>query len=485
MTTWSTAPDASVEDTDPMSSSRRTTALLRLVAVIAILASVTAVACTHTTDTVEPSSTTIASTGPPSSTPTSRQPLPDHATQLRLARQKITKIVFLVKENRTFDTLFGLYPGADGATTGKLCDGTTVPLTQGHDDSPGAKHSFLTGIQVIDGGKMDCFDQTEGAQGGIPYIQYHGDQIPNYWAYAKHFTLGDRFFSSAYGPTFVEHFWIVAASTNRYLSNEHGYQAGDDQIRGGYCDDPTERMDSFPLMTPAQTKTVYGLEQRADISTIESDWIIQRWPCRDIKVVPDLLQNAGISWKYYLEQRPIWDVMGTIPHIRYGPMWNDIVGNETFLSDLQAGKMPDVSWLLPPITLSDHPDYGTLCNGENWTVNTVNAIMQSPEWAHTAIFLTWDDYGGFYDHVPPPHEDIYGDGPRVPLLLISPYARQGHIFHETSDFSSVLRFIEEMHSLPSLGRRDATANDLLDAFDFRQKPIPPLVLNPRDCSQAS
>ena len=485
MTTWSTAPDASVEDTDPMSPSRRTTALLRLVAVIAILASVTAVACTHTTDTAEPSSTTIAPTGPPPPKPTSRQPLPDHATQLRLARQKITKIVFLVKENRTFDTLFGLYPGADGATAGKLCDGTTVPLAQGHDNSPGAKHSFLTGIQVIDGGKMDCFDQTEGAQGGIPYIQYHGDQIPNYWAYAKHFTLGDRFFSSAYGPTFVEHFWIVAASTNRYLSNEHGYQAGDDQIRGGYCDDPTERMDSFPLMTPAQTKTVYGLEQRADISTIESDWIIQRWPCHDIKVVPDLLHNAGISWKYYLEQRPIWDVMGTIPHIRYGPMWNDIVGNESFVSDLQAGKMPDVSWLLPPITLSDHPDYGTLCNGENWTVNTVNAIMQSPEWAHTAIFLTWDDYGGFYDHVPPPHEDIYGYGPRVPLLLISPYARQGHIFHETSDFSSVLRFIEEMHGLQSLGRRDATANDLLDAFDFRQKPIPPLVLNPRDCSQAS
>src|SRR5438874_2407449 len=154
MTTWSTAPDASVEDTDPMSSSRRTTARLRLVAVIAVLASVAAAACTHTSDTVEPSSTTIAPTAPPSSTPTSRQPLPDHATQLRQARQKITKIVFLVKENRTFDTLFGLYPGADGATAGKLFDRTTVPLAQGHDNHTAAKHSSLTSIQVIDGGNM-------------------------------------------------------------------------------------------------------------------------------------------------------------------------------------------------------------------------------------------------------------------------------------------------------------------------------------------
>jgi phospholipase C len=177
--------------------------------------------------------------------------------------------------------------------------------------------------------------------------------------------------------------------------------------------------------------------------------------------------------------------MGTIPHIRYGPMWKHVVNNVRFVQDLQAGKMPDVSWLLPPIAESDHPDYGPLCPGENWTVDTIDAIMQSPEWAHTAIFLTWDDYGGFYDHVPPPHVDVYGDGPRVPLLVISPYARPGYILHRTSEFSSVIRFIEELHGLPSMGRRDATANDLLDAFDFQQKPIPPLMLTPRDCSKAT
>ena len=180
------------------------------------------------------------------------------------------------------------------------------------------------------------------------------------------------------------------------------------------------------------------------------------------------MQNAGISWKYYLEQRPIWDVMGTIPHIRYGPMWNDIVSNESFVSDLQAGKMPDVSWLLPPITLSDHPDYGTLCNGENWTVNTVNAIMQSPEWAHTAIFLTWDDYGGWYDHVPPPQVDSHGYGFRVPLLIISPYARHGYVDHAVASHESILRFTEVTFGLPSLTARDANAYDLMNSFDFSQ-----------------
>ena len=116
----------------------------------------------------------------------------------------------------------------------------------------------------------------------------------------------------------------------------------------------------------------------------------------------------------------------------------------------------------------------------------INAIMQSPEWKHSAIFLdAWDDFGGFYDHVPPPHLDVYGDGPRVPLIVISPYARLGTVFHETSDFTSVLRFMEELYGLPSLTERDAEANDLIGAFDFTQRPADPLVLPERDCTNVT
>jgi phospholipase C len=429
-------------------------------------------------------STTPPPTSAASPASSSTGPKLSHAQQLALAKKRITKVVFIVKENRTFDTLFGLYPGVDGATEAHRCDGSTVPLAQARDRSPGAKHSFLQGIIAVDGGKMDCFDHLEGADNGVPFVQYHGDQIPNYWTYAQNFTLGDRFFSAAYGPTFVEHFWVVASSSNRFIGNELPTQEGSNGIRGEYCDDPEELMDSFPDLTPAEVRTVYGLEEQADIPGLNG-WITTRWPCAEIETLPDLLQRAGISWKYYLESLPLYDVMRSIPHIRYGPTWNDVVDTNTFIPDVQAGRMPQVSWLLPPVEVSDHPDYGGLCDGENWTVRTINTIMRSPDWAHTAIFMTWDDFGGFYDHVPPPHLDIYGDGPRVPLLVISPYARPGFIFHETSDFTSVLRFIEELHGLPALTDRDRKQNDLLGAFDFKQDPLPPLELQERDCSQAS
>jgi phospholipase C len=446
---------------------------------------VIAAACTHSTSPDQAPTTSTTSNAPTVTDTPSGSSNP--AKQWRLARRKITNVVFLVKENRTFDTFFGTFPGADGATQGQLCDGTTIPLKPATDDQAGATHSFMAGITAINGGKMNCFDQIDGGEGGATYVQYAPDQIPNYWAYAKAFTLGDRFFSSSYGPTFVEHFWLVASSSNRYIDNERPMagQGGNDQVLGGYCDDPTERIYSFPQLSPSEETTVFNLEERANVQALEDDWVIERWPCSDIKTVPDLLQHAGVSWKYYLSDTPYFDVMGTIPHIRYGPMWNDVVDNATFIPDLRSGQLPQVSWLMPPTPLSDHPGYGHLCDGENWTVRTINAIMRSPEWKHTAIFLTWDDFGGFFDHVPPPHVDIYGYGPRAPLLVISPYARPGYVFNGTSDFTSVLRFMEKLYGTPSLGRRDQTANDLIDTFDFTQRPNPPLILEQRDCSKAT
>lgn len=460
-----------------------------VVIVAAIAADCTRTEATHdparsatATDTTTPTST-ISGTSP---SPGSNEQLnPDH--QWTLARRKITNIVFLVKENRTFDHMFGTFPGADGATSGRLCDGTTVQLGRATDDEPGAAHSFTAGIIAINGGEMNCFDQIDQGAGGVTYVQYGEEQIPNYWAYARRYTLGDRFFSSSYGPTFVEHFWLVAASSNRYVDNQRPLngQGGTDGELGGYCEDPTERIYSFPALTPTQEQTVYDLEERSQVDQLLEDWVIERWPCHDIQTVPDLLHRAGVSWKYYLSDTPYFDVMGTIPHIRYGPMWHDVTDNSTFVPDVRRGTLPQVTWLMPPTPVSDHPGYGAMCQGENWSVRTINAIMQSKYWAHTAIFLTWDDFGGFFDHVPPPHVDIYGYGPRVPLLVISPYARSGYIFHETSDFTSVLSFIEQRYDLPALTERDATADDLIGAFDFTQDPGKPFVLHQRDCSTAT
>jgi len=419
---------------------------------------------------------------PPATTTPSAAPDTDPEV-LRQARQKIRKIVFLVKENRTFDTLFGRFPGADGVTEGRTCDGGTIPLAPASDDSPGASHSFVGAITAINGGRMNCFDVIPDGKQLQAYVQYERSQIPNYWTYAERFTLGDAFFSSVYGPTFVEHFWLVSSQSDRYVDNQRPLQGqgGTDGVLGGYCDDPTERVWSFPKFEPGDRERIYELEENADIETLQEDYFIERWPCHDILTMPDLLEQRDISWKYYTSDSPYFQIFPAIPHIHYGPMADKVVDSGEFLQDMQAGRMPDVSWLLPPTPESDHPGYGALCDGENWSVRMVNAIMQSPEWKHTAIFMTWDDFGGFYDHVPPPHVDIYGYGPRVPLIVISPYARPGAIFSEVGDFSSVLRFIERIHRLPWLTARDRDANDLMGAFDFEQEPLAPMVLPERTC----
>jgi phospholipase C len=147
------------------------------------------------------------------------------------------------------------------------------------------------------------------------------------------------------------------------------------------------------------------------------------------------------------------------------------------------GRLPPVTWVTPRFELSDHPEY-SMCWGENWTTQVVNAIMRSPMWKDTAIFITWDDYGGFYDHVPPPQVDDFGFGIRVPLLMISPYARQGYVDHTPGEFSSILRFIEDNWGLTQLTHRDTDADNLTEAFDFTQDPRPPdpLPLRAADCA---
>ena len=151
------------------------------------------------------------------------------------------------------------------------------------------------------------------------------------------------------------------------------------------------------------------------------------------------------------------------------------------MAHIRQGLLPPVTWITPRFELSEHPEY-SFCHGENWTTEVVNAIMESPMWEDTAIFITWDDYGGFYDHVPPPQVDGFGFGIRVPLLVISPYAKEGYAMTELGEFSSVLRFMEDNWGLGQLTHRDRDATPMLSAFDFTQDPRPPDPLPARtDC----
>ena len=169
-----------------------------------------------------------------------------------------------------------------------------------------------------------------------------------------------------------------------------------------------------------------------------------------------------------------------VRHIRYSKMYEHVVPVERFVDDLHAGSLPAVSWVTPAWTESDHPPE-SICKGENWTVSVLNELMESDAWRTTAVVLVWDDFGGYYDHVTPPHQDLYGLGPRVPAIVISPWARRGFVDDTTYEFASVLRFIETIFDLPSLTTRDATSADMLAAFDFDQPPQPPLLLKERTC----
>ena len=202
------------------------------------------------------------------------------------------------------------------------------------------------------------------------------------------------------------------------------------------------------------------------------------FPCFDFDTAGDLLERKGIPWAFYSadpgQNGYLWSAYSAIRGYRDDPgRWrNHMFPVDNLVRDIRRGLLPPVTWVTPRFEVSEHPEY-SFCQGENWTTKVLNAIMMSPMWKDTAVFLTWDDWGGFYDHVPPPQVDAFGFGIRVPMLVISPYAKPGHVSHELGEFSSVLRFIEDNWGLPQLTDRDRNATPLLDAFDFDQEPRSP------------
>ncbi len=384
----------------------------------------------------------------------------------------INHIVFIIKENRTFDNYFGQYPGANGATTGLTSYGATIPLTQTPDYTYplDPEHGWASGNEAIDGGKMDRFDlladSNINGQGFIGYTEAMPGQLPNYWSYAQNFVLADNAFSSIQSDSFSNHLFTVAAQSVGALD-----------ITG-----PTDNSQSgsFGCDAPAGTAGVTA-DDEGNLSKV--------FPCYDVQTLADSLESAGISWAFYApsqgEKGYNFSTLDAFTQIRNGPLWStNVINDADFASDAATG-LPAVSWLVAGGAASEHPNHGALCAGENWTVEQINAIMNGPDWDSTAIFLTWDDFGGLYDHVPPPVVDNWGLGPRVPFLIISPYARAGYISSTQYEFSSVLKFIEERFGLAPLTERDAEANDTTDSFNFSQTPLPPLILQTRTCPMNS
>jgi len=377
----------------------------------------------------------------------------------------IKHVVIIVRENHSFDNLFGTFPAADGATT-VMQGAKRIKLGETPDSlQTDIGHSVASALLAIDGGKMDKFYL-------IPYSMQHGKNvaesqyyrrdIPNYWLYAKDFTLADHYFSSVLGDSFPNHISLVAG-TNLGVIEDPKTPPGSSKSRYWGCDSPAG--------TYVQVATTYGIENQ--------------FPCFNAKTLVDEADAAHVSWRYYAPPAGtvgyVWSTLDAFRQIRQSKLWSANVHTPSqFDSDVSHGTLPAISWLSGDWKVSDHPP-ASICAGENWTVGKINEIMRSPLWYHTMIILTWDDFGGFYDHVPPPRESAYTLGPRVPTIVISPYSRAGTVFKKQLDARSILKYVEGLFHLPQLATFNRDVNNISEMLNLRQKPIAPVILKPRTC----
>jgi len=375
-------------------------------------------------------------------------------------------VVILVQENRTPDNLFHGLPNADIADSGLNSKGERIPLTpiplKNRYDLNHTHEGFL---KMYDGGKMDGADKISCSIHCPPNPQFKyvdPSDVTPYFELAEQYTFADRMFQTNQGPSFPAHQFIISgtsaptADSDMYAAeNVNGFFAPGLRsfVRSG-CSGHDQ---TVALISPA------GEESRSVL------------PCFEHRTLMDLLDPRHLSWRYYTSgsswENVLWTAPNAIHHLRFGAAWKNVIPSPIqILVDIENQQLPAVSWVVPKGQYSDHAGTNEGL-GPSWVAAIVNAIGNSPYWSNTTIFITWDDWGGWYDHVAPPIYNSYEYGFRVPLIVVSPYAKPHFVSHQMHDFGSILRFIEENFSLPTLGYADLRADDLSDCFDYTQAPL--------------
>jgi len=447
---------------------------------------------------------TLPSSGSPTSSPTTSTGSTGHGIH------KIKHVIIIMQENRSFDSYFGVFPGADGIPqkNGVFNVCLPDPMAAGGCQRPyhdpalvnvGGPHGADTAHAVIDHGRMDGFVTEDlnapskacanvhnpacraGAAGKIDVMGFHdAREIPNYWTYAKDFVLQDHLFEPNFGWSLPSHLFMVSAWAAGCRS------ARDPTSCSSNLGDPDRFHDKVAPTVPnyAWTDLTY------------------------------LLYTHHVSWGYYVDQgyqpdcddgsvtcsaKPqtvgvpeIWNPLPDFVDVHRDHQISNIQPAENFFRAAATGALPSVSWVVPNQDHSEHPP-ASVADGQAWVTKLVNAVMQGPDWSSSAIFLAWDDWGGFYDHVVPPKVDVNGYGLRVPGIVISPYARSGFIDHQRLSFDAYLKFIEDdflgglridpktdgrPDSRPDVRENAQVLGNLVSDFDFTQAPRPPVVLSP-------
>jgi len=402
-----------------------------------------------------------------------------------------------MQENRSFDNLFYGFPGANTVTSGAGRGKKTYPLqpvnlTWKFD----LRHDHPQFLEDYDSGKVDGFNQQiNGYKSGsgctdpinhprcwtfwqgkslrkMAYSYVIQSQIQPYWTMAQEYTLGDNTFASNNGPSFPSHQYLIAAQSGHAVEVPNGQPWGCDAPPSVTVDLLQYGSATPPVFPPATGHEVPG-----------------PYPCFTYSTIANLLDTAGITWRYYAAGPTdpganLLSAFDAIQAVRNGPDWQNVKWPDTaILTDITNGNLAQVSWVTPTGPKSDHsgPDSGS--KGPAWVASIVNAIGQSKYWNTTAIIIMWDEWGGWYDHVvPPQYPDpatgaYEGLGFRVPLIVVSPYAKVGYVSHTQHEIASSVHFIEQTFGLPSLGLADARADAFADIFNFSQnlrpfRPIP-------------
>ena len=387
---------------------------------------------------------------------------------------KIQHVVFVIQENRSFDNIFGglddkgnPFPGADsvsnefpGEPTPVNHLGYPVQMVSGAlKDCYSAAHDRPQAVGEIDGGKMDGFDledvgKLKCAPGTPPpdyvYQTVRYADVKPYWQMGEQYAISDRMFESILSSSFGAHLFLAAGQSG------HVYDYPSKSPWG--CDSPA-------TSTTAIIDEGTGKVGRGP------------YPCFYFPSFPDELDAQHISWRYYAAQTGdygyLWSVLDAFGRIRLGPEWaTNVIGPPAqFVTDVANGKLAGMTWVTPTNKTSDHPESSSNL-GPAWVASVVDAVGQSSFWDSTAILIVWDDWGGWYDHVPPPAINKAGFGLRVPFVVVSPYVKHAYVSHTVHSFGSMLHFAEEMLGAPSLGQEDAFDDDLSDMFDFTQTPAP-------------
>ncbi|GIV00719.1 MAG: hypothetical protein KatS3mg014_2334 [Actinomycetota bacterium] len=372
-------------------------------------------------------------------------------------RWPIKRVIYLMMENRSFDNLYGRFPGANGTTVG-VKFGQEVPLLDCPHWLPGdLPHDRAAHLNNVNGGTYDGFAI---GQFGDPwaYTQFSEEKIPNYFAWARDYVLCDNFFASVGGPSYPNHFFFVAGQSGGVLDNPENIEV---RFEDG------KRFKSWGCDAVGEHVFVLVKDDKGNLTKHDT--------CFNFKSVPEQLEEAGVSWAYYSagKYQPgyFWNALNGIAGVYHTDLWRPerIRPVDRLVEDIEAGRLPSVTWVTPRFELSDHPPEST-CFAHDWLTDVVNAVIRSDGWEHTALFITWDEWGGFYDHVPPPEVDDIGLGFRVPMLVISPYAKKGYVDDALGEFSSPLKFIEDNWGLPYLTDRIASTHNFEHVFDFDRNP---------------